>query len=170
MFSATIIPAAAALLLATCGSVAGQTTTTATSATARLCGQAAFLEQSIDGNQYCCPGSLDKDKDSGADYCCVGNNNGLATNTATSYEAVRTGTIASCSTTIHVTEADYTSKVEAAGTKYGVSYVSKTVNAATRTSYIAVTPTSTGAAAAAKTPALMAGEALLVLGAVALGM
>lgn len=154
------------LLLSICLTDSVQSTT----ATARICGQAAFLQQQINGNQYCCAGSLDKDQDSGQAYCCIGNNNGLATNTATNYESARTGTIASCSTTIHVTESDYTSKVEAAGTKYGVSYVSPVYFHGTSTSYMAVTPTSTGAAVAAKTPAYMAREALLVFGAVALGL
>ncbi|KAF2165844.1 hypothetical protein M409DRAFT_24130 [Zasmidium cellare ATCC 36951] len=140
-------------------------------ATAGLCAQPAFLNQYIKGqNQYCCAGVLDMDTKNGQPYCCIGNNNAVATNTATSFETNRSGTMATCSTTIHVTEKDYTSKVEAAGTKYGVSYVRTTVNAARSTSIVAVTPTSTGAAVAAMTPGLMVGEALIALGAVALGL
>lgn len=138
--------------------------------TASLCAQPAFLSQFINGDQYCCAGSLDVNTDNGQPYCCIGNNNALATNRATSFETARTGTVATCSTTIPVTDADYTSKVEAAGTKYAVSYVQTDFVGPSRTSVFAVTPTSTGAAAAVKTPALMAGEALLVFGAVALGL
>lgn len=143
-----------------------------TSPIPQLCSQPAFLNQQINGNQFCCPGSLDQDSSDGAAYCCVGNNNGLATNTATSYESDRTGTVSTCSTTVHVTESDYTSRVEAAGTKYGVSYVSPKFLGGSTTRFVEVTPTSTGGVGARRTGLAEVGvwEVVVVVGVVAMGL